>query len=259
MGDAPPIGEGLSRTSLSPESGSSCFPGCLWTEIWAPLLSEIKTESPGIFHQKVPEHVFHRNKGINQERNIQDSQKTGNIGRSRRGIQDDGAANFDDYHRRSAEGNYSKSEWDWKSLTRSMVVTGIHNCVSFQWQLEITKSLTWSEIFDWTVPDIEFQWWHWMWVVTLKLGVVNHLVGKSILISMEYRRICKYTPIRLNSVLYRQYLWKDIITWYRLSLERKLRYCWNRLWSRIIFLCLSYFFWIFIINMIYSNWIKYIF
>ena len=51
---------------------------------------------------------------------------------------------------------------------------------------------------------------------------VNHLLGKIVLISVEYRRICKYTQIRLNSALYRQYLWKDIITWYRLSLERKL-------------------------------------
>lgn len=108
--------------------------------------------------------------------------------------------------------------------------------------------------------------WHWTSVVTLNFSgypetccyFVNHLLGKSILISMEYR-ICKYTQIRLNSALYRQYLWKDIITCYQLSLERKLSDCWNRLGSRIIFLCLSYFFWIFIINTIYSNWIKYIF
>ena len=54
--------------------------------------------------------MLHRNKGINQERNIQDSQKTGNTGSSQRGIQDDGEANSDDYHRRTAEGNNSKLE-----------------------------------------------------------------------------------------------------------------------------------------------------
>lgn len=52
--------------------------------------------------------MLHGNKGINQERNIQDSQKTGNTGGNQRGIQDDGEANSDDYHRQNAEGNYFK-------------------------------------------------------------------------------------------------------------------------------------------------------